>query len=50
MCSLVNSAAPYEYPSKRMLAEWLKGKVLSIPPDPSFGSTAQHASHLRLAN
>lgn len=50
LCSLANAAAPYEYPSKRMLAEWLKGKVLSIPHDPSLGSTATHAAGLRRAN
>ena len=47
LCSATAAAHPYEYPSKRMLAEWLKAKCLLIPKDPSFGSTYLHAAGLR---
>lgn len=47
LCSATAAAYPYEYPSKRMLAEWLKAKCLLIPKDPSFESTYLHSASLR---
>lgn len=46
-CVAAEAAPPYEYPSKRMLAEWLKGECLDVPSDPSLAQTlAHHAGRL----
>jgi hypothetical protein len=50
----LNAAArvshPYEYPSKRLMAEWLKAEHLKVPADPSLGSTFSHYAEFRPLN
>jgi len=48
LCSAANAAAPYEYPSRRMTAEWVKKEFLAIPSDPSLQSTFQHIALRRV--